>query len=182
MGKVEMVEKAKQQEKDNPLLMGLASAGILWWIGTIVLYAPKYMELKTSWPFDIIGYIFITISFVGACLEVGKIWKNKAFEYWGVSLVFLIPALLLHIIVDKVNIVPIVLVKSLILFLIMIGGPFILLGVPYLFERKKESVYEGDDEITIEENRKKKFELSLSLIIAFLSFITAIIKIIPLGK
>lgn len=173
--------KNKKVKKENPPFLGLAIAVMFWMWGILLFYIPTYLNLSDNLIFNILGFLSMTISFAGAFVEMSNLRKNEAYSYWGVSLVFLIPAILLHLAIDYYDISnPLsTVIKIILLILLFIGFPFIPIGFAYLFEKPKDE--KKSSELSPKEKaeeRSKKIQLSASIIITILSLSTAIIQLI----
>ena len=87
---------------DEPPTLGLAVVADLWLWGGLTILAPTYLAIR-GWDlaFNVVGLGMLVISFSGALLELSKLWQSEGLKYWGVSLVFLFPALILSSRLDK---------------------------------------------------------------------------------
>jgi len=148
---------------------------VLW--GALLLYAPVYLGIIGIWraPFNIL--------FGGAVIELGKLRKNEGVKYWGISLVFLLPALLLHLGVTFAYLVSPwdTVAKIAVLILMAIGGPLLFLGLPYMFWKPSSNVSEfSPQQLAEQKEAKRKIEINaiVSEIIALLSLLTAIVKFV----
>jgi hypothetical protein len=173
------------EEKASPPLERMSAWATIWLWGALLLYAPIYLNIIGTWraPFNILGLVAIIISFGGAVIELGKLRKNDGFKYWGVSLVFLLPALLLHLGVAFAYLVSPwdTVAKIAVLILIGIGGPLLFLGLPYMFWRPTQSVTElSPQQLAEQKEAKRKTDINtiVSAIIALLSLLTAIVKFV----
>ena len=115
-------------------------------------------------------------------MELGKYWKNEAFEYWGVGLIFAIPAILLFFAQKYFNILSLwgTLMKISVLFLLGVGFPFFFLGIPYLFWKKtpREQENETEDEKEDSEKREARFTTIATIILTLLGLATAAVKLV----
>jgi hypothetical protein len=172
------------EQRDAKHLEGLGIAGMFWLWGSLAWVAPPYIGFGGwgQWAFNIAGAVLIAIAFAGAGIELGKLWKNEAFEYWGVGLLFLVPAVLLHLTVWWAELAPFweVSAKSIALILAAFGGAFVMIGLPYLFAR---STVEGDgapeptpEEKTLDRQRRKELLASAGLLV--LTAASAILKVL----
>ena len=122
-----------QRDSDNePPLLGLAIAVALWWTAILFFYAPTYLHVHGNWAVALraAGAIALVISLGGAGFELAKIWKTQALESWGVALVFLTPAALLHLL--RLSSPWELIIRSLVLLLLAFGGTFVFWGFAYL--------------------------------------------------
>jgi len=182
-------QKSKKPKKPQPPLSGLAIVASLWLWGAILFYAPTYLSIVGGWriPFNVFGAIALITSFAGALIELGKFWKSEALSYWGAGLVFLIPAGILFALVEFYSLSPVLetIAKVAALLLLAFSGPFFFMGVPHFFwKEKQEQVSQTTEEIPEEEimaqklaRREARFTTIASIIIAFLSLATAVIKL-----
>lgn len=120
---------------------------------------------------------------MGAAIEVGKLWRNEAFGYWGVGLLFLVPAGLLHALAEFVALPSpgTGIVKGLALFLDALGGTFFLMGIPYFSwePSSQEQTTELSPEEEVEEKverRRTRGEIAGSAGLLLLTVISAILK------
>lgn len=182
-------EVKETQKKPSPPTLGFAVvADLLLW-GALLLYAPTYFTVTSGWRFAfyIPGFILLLISFVGALIELGKIWKSEGLSYWGVSLVFLIPAVALFLAVER-NIITGTLrtvAKIGFLILISIGGPLFFHGIPYFFWKDEVDIQSTgisptSDQETQHKSRKLKTNLEVvaNIVIALLALATAIVTLV----
>ena len=184
------VQGPKEPKKPQPPLSGLAIVASLWLWGAILFYAPTYLGIVGGWrvPFNVLGAIALIISFGGALVELGKFWKSEALSYWGVGLVFLIPAGILFALVKFYSLPSVLetITKAAALLLLAFSGPFFFMGVPYFFwKEKQEQFSQSEEEVSEEEavaqnlaRRKARFTTIASIIIAFLSLATAVAKLV----
>jgi hypothetical protein len=178
-------ENSVVEQKPSPPLERMSAWAMMWLWGALLLYTPIYLNVTGTWqaPFNVLGLIAIIISFGGAVIELGKLRKNDGFKYWGVSLVFLLPALLLHLGVAFRYIVPPwdTVAKIAVLILIAIGGPLLFLGLPYMFWKPTQNVAEiSPQQLAEQKEAKRKTDINtiVSAIIALLSLLTAIVKFV----
>jgi hypothetical protein len=187
-----MDNKTKQKEKKpTPPTSGLAIAGALWIWGFLLMYTPSYLGILGWWEytFYVLGFIALTISLAGALTELGKLRQSEGLSYWGVSLVFLLPALALYLLVkyQHIAVMMVLLAKIAFLLLIAIGVPFIFLGISYFFWKKEnvESERNPSERVALSKVEKVKptLEVMANIFIALLALATAIVtlveKIIP---
>lgn len=171
--------------EDKSPYEGLAFAAALWLWGSIVWFAPGYIGFGGAglWVCNIFGGILIAISFAGAGLEIGKLFKSEAFEWWGVGMVFLVPAALLHFAVwyAELGLFWEAIAKSVALFLDALGGTFVFFGLAYLFwhgppvEVAEDMTSEEAAERDAEEKRRRR-QYAASAGIFLLTIISAILK------
>lgn len=174
------------EKRPSPPLSGLAIVADLWLWGAILFYAPNYLGIVGTWRilFNVCGFLAITISFVGALLELSKIWKSEGLSYWGTSLAFLIPALLLHMAVRYYALLPLLesIARVSTLILAAIGGALVFQGVPYFFwQPAKEPTEQPSLAEAAEQKvarRRMNFEIAASIMIALLSLATAVVKLV----
>ena len=185
------VQGPKEPKKPQPPLSGLAIVASLWLWGTILFYAPTYLDIVGGWrvPFNVLGAIALIISFGGALVELGKFWKSEALSYWGVGLVFLIPAGILFALVEFYSLSSVLetIAKVAALLLLAFSGPFFFMGVPYFFWKEKQKQFSQSEEDVPEEEvvaqrlarREARFTTIASIIIAFLSLASAVFNGLP---
>lgn len=175
-------------KKPGPPTLGLAVVADLWLWGALLLYAPSYLGIPSGWEilFYIAGFIALIISFAGALTELGKLWQSEGLSYWGVSLVFLIPAVALYLSVEYQRITGTlsVVAKIAALLLMALGGPMFFQGIPYLFwkkiggAQKSESAPDSQDRESKSEKLKTNLEVVANVIVALLALTTAIVTLI----
>ncbi len=183
--------KAKEK-KPSPPTSGLAIAGAMWIWGALLMYAPSYLDIVGGWEylFYVPGFISLIISLAGALIEIGKLRQSEGLSYWGVSLVFLLPALAIYLLVDYQRITGglIVLAKIAVLLLVAFGVPFVFLGISYFFWKKEPSQVrlassEDTQPAKTIEKAKPTLEIAANILVAMLALATAIVtlvdKIIP---
>ena len=168
------------EEKINPKGLGFAIVADLWLWGAMAFFTPTLFSITSDWKwfFSVTGLILVLISFAGALLEVENYVNREVWGYWGVSLLFLVPSILLFILILQQIVSENFLVASKIIAMILltIGGPMFFQGVPYLFDWKK-STQKG---IFIQPEQKKKanFEIIGNILVALFSLVTAIVALI----
>lgn len=171
----------KENKKDDPKWSGFFIAAWFLVIGIILFYTPIYIGINgfIENVINIFGWLAIIVSFLGAFIELSEIFKNDGFSYIGVSLVFLIPAILLHFLQEQYlsNHIAIKSAKAGVVLFVIIGTGFVLYGISFLLEKSSNKTNETVV-VTKEENKKSVIELIAPIIIAILSLTTAIIKFI----
>lgn len=177
-----VIKKGKKNKSEKPPLIGLSVVATFLIWGGIAFYIPAYVDINNTIIFNIIGFTFLTISLGGSLIEISNIWKNEAYSYWGVSLVFLLPAILLHLSINYYEIIGFWsgVIKIAVIILLIIGTPFIPMGLSYLLWKRKDKNI-GEREISEEErvkNSTNKIQLITSLIIAILTLTTAIVQLV----
>ncbi|MHB9112357.1 MAG: hypothetical protein ACYC4D_06985 [Thermoleophilia bacterium] len=187
-----METKEIKSKKQSHPLEGMSIAAVMLWLGLLLLYSPYYLNINSSWRwlFNGLGGLAIMISFVGALLELAKLWKNQASEYFGISLVFLMPAGFVHFAIQRIAPTPVweIIGRSFVLVLAAFGGMFLIMAVPYIFLKPAElnsptKVTEQEAAEQRAEKRKTDINTIMSLIIALLSLAAGLIKlIIEFGK
>jgi len=177
---------ASQQKKTGPPLLGLAVVADLWLWGAILLYGPTYLGIVSGWriPLYVLGFFVLTISFAGALLELSKLWKSEGLNYWGVSLVFLIPAVALHTVVTRYALMPLLetIAKVATLLFIALGGAMVFHGAAYFLQTpSKDRVEKPSPEEAAREKavkRRANLEIVSSILVALLSLATAVVKLV----
>jgi hypothetical protein len=184
-------QNKQKEKKPSPPTSGLAIAGALWIWGFLLMYAPPYLGIIGWWeyPFYVLGFIVLTISLAGALTELGKLRQSEGLSNWGVSLVFLLPALALYLLVKYQRITGTLVIpaKIAVLLLVAIGVPFIFLGVSYFFWKTEhlEPPQKSSEQIAVSrvEKAKPTLEVIANIFVAMLALTTAIVtlveKIIP---
>ncbi len=156
------------------------------------MYAPSYLGIVGGWEyiFYILGFVALIISLAGALMEIGKLRQSEGLSYWGVSLVFLLPAFAIYLLVEYQRITGILvnLAKVAVLLLSAFGVPFIFMGLSYFFwknetPKKLEETSDHIEPASKVEKAKPTLEITANILIAMLAFATAIValveKIIP---
>lgn len=176
-----MVEKKDKKIEVSSEWSGFFMVAWLSVVGIILFYTPIYIGISGVFKVVVnaLGWIAIIISFAGALIELSNIFKNDGFSYIGTSLVFLIPAILLHISQERYlsNPTVIVIIKTVVIILIIIGSAFILLGVSAFIGTPSDK-FKKSIKVQKSEDKKNVFELLAPILIAILSVTTAIIKLI----
>lgn len=182
-------QEPRRSKKPQPPLSGLAIVASLWLWGAILFYTPTYLNIAGGWqiPFNVLGAIALIISFGGALLEFSKFWKSEALSYWGVGIIFLIPAIIFFVLVKLYPLAPLweTLAKTAALVLLAFSGPFFFMSVPYFFWKASQGQEpKHTEEVSAQEasaqktaQREAKFTKIASIIIALLSLATAVVKL-----
>lgn len=172
----------EKTKKPAPKWSGFFIASWFWIVGIIFFITPKYIGFSGIGEtiLVIFGWIALVISFVGALLELSKIYNNEAFKYVGVSLFFLIPSILMYLYIQN-NVITrgwAISIKILTILLVIVGSGILLYGISYFFESSP------NERSVVEPKRpsssKTKFEFFSSIIVAILSLTTALLQL--LGK
>lgn len=176
----------------DPKFSGLFIAIWLSVVGVLLFYAPVYIGID-GWVetlINILGWIVIIFSIMGCIFEISTIFKNKiptifkndGFSYLGISLVFFIPTILLHFFQKTylVNEIGIIFIKSLVIIFLIIGSGLLLYGISFLLEKKADNEkVKNEVAATIEKHRNtENFKLAVATIIAIISLVTSILKLI----
>lgn len=178
-------EKQKTSEESNPVLEGMFVAAIFWLWGALFLYAPVYLGIFGRWRtvFHVLGGLVLTISLIGAIVELNELRKNKAVTYWSVAMVFFIPAIFfqLGVMFGTFSSLWEKAAKIAVLILVFIGGPFLVMGLAYFLSRSAEKQEQKTSKTSSEEMAKQKAnkrKADLTLIITLLALATVVIKFI----
>jgi hypothetical protein len=178
------------KKTERPPGLGLAVVADLWLWGALSVWAPTYLQISSGWRFlfYVFGFVFLIVSFAGALLEIGKLWSKEGLDYWGVSLVFLLPAAVLYLLsaTGRIEGVLLTIAKVAFLLLLAVGGPMFLQGVPYFIrssDRKREPKPAEEHNLhRIREDkaaqRKTTLEIVGRILVAFLSLATAIVALV----
>lgn len=178
------VVKDGERNKPSPKWSGFFIAAWFLFVGAILFYTPVYIGIHGCEEkiINFFGWLAIVISFGGAFIELSNIFKNDGFSFLGVSLVFFVPAILLHILQSKYlsNKSGIIISKIIVILLLIIGSGLFLYGISFFLENLSNSRAKGEIAITKEMNMNKKsfIELISPIIIAILALATAIFQFI----
>lgn len=175
-------KKANKNKKNSPPLQGLAIASMFLIWGGLTFYLPTYLEIHNPVVFNTIGFLLLGFSLIFSLMEISSIWKNEAYSYWGVSLVFILPAVLLHFLTVYYEIVGVwnFIIRVGVSVLFFAGTPFIPFGFSYLVWRP-ENENKKEEELSKEEKTKNTtntIQLVISLIITLLTLVTAIVQLL----
>lgn len=182
-------DKKTRTKKPSPPASGLAMAAGIWVWGAMAFYAPTYFEITSGagkGVSNVLGAILIVVSLAGSLIELSKLWKTEALSYWGAGLVFLLPALGLHLVIvyhPLAHALEIV-AKIGIYVLVFFGVPFLFLGIPHFFwkpdsEQETQTIEKPTPEEKPPEERKGRKETlktAIAVAIVLLNLATAIIK------
>lgn len=161
----------------------------LWLFGALLLAAPAYLQVNSGWewPMYLLGFGALTLSFAGALTELGKLLKSEGLNYWGVGLVFLIPAVVLYLAAERHSVSSTVATpaKAGVLLLVALGGAMFFQGIPYFFWNKDGASPKGVDAhpaATVEPAAPREFKANrkaaANAIVAFLALATAVVTLI----
>jgi hypothetical protein len=182
-----MTDTNVQPNKPSPPTMGLAVVADLWLLGSLLLFIPNYFGIISGWQyiFSVLGFITLTISFGGALVELGKLWKSEGLGYWGASLVFLIPSVALYFAVKFQRITgPMSIVAKIgVLLLMAIGGPLFFHGIPYFFwkkdtDKQKVEITPSANQTIRTKSQNINLEVIANIIVALLALATAIVTLV----
>lgn len=152
-------------------------------VGITFFYTPIYIGLHGFLGsfINFLGWVAIIISLVGSFVELSNIFKNDGLSHFGVSLVFLIPAALLHIFQERslTNQIGIIILKIIIICFLLLGTGLLLYGISFLLENDKDKIL-SENLLREKKNITKKplLEHGLSIVVAILGLITAIIQFV----
>jgi hypothetical protein len=180
---------AKPADKRTPPTLGLAAVADLWLWGALLLYAPAYLALAAPWDMAsyILGFVAVTISFAGAFTELGKLLRSEWLNYWGVSLVFLIPGVVLFLAVGNGSVSGALETASRagVLVLLGLGGAMFFQGVPYLFWIDRAVSQEGigtqEHAVsvpTVQREHRANWRAAANGIVALLALATAVVTLL----
>ena len=177
-------EKLQVAKKPRPPLEGLYIAAIFWFWSIILFYAPIYLDFFGGWRIllRILAGVVITIGLVGALIELSKLRKSEALGYWSVGILFLAPAIFLHLVVmfGHIGSPWEVAIKILVVILTLFGGGLLILGLCYLFwqpQRQKEETSKISQQEIVERKATRR-KADFTLIITLLNFATALIMLV----
>ncbi|MFD1954564.1 hypothetical protein ACFSL6_10415 [Paenibacillus thailandensis] len=142
------------------------------------LFTNYYGNISTALNiiFNIVGWIALIIGVIGMMIETSRVLKNEAFSYWGVSLAFIIPLVLLHFYQINFinNLIVINIIKSLNVILFLIGSGIFLYGISFFFKNSTDPENEPKKK---SQSKKGKIETVVTISIALISIVTAIIQL-----
>jgi hypothetical protein len=172
------------QNRINPKWSGFFIAAWFLGVGAILFYTPCYIGIS-GWLeklIDCFGWISIIISFVGISIELSNIFKSDGLSYLGVSSIFLIPAILIHILQSKYisSQTGIVTSKVIVIMLLIIGSGLLFYGVSFFIEDLRNKDIKTEVAATTESGKKRKsiIELASPILIAILALVAAIFQFI----
>jgi hypothetical protein len=170
---------------------GIAVAACIWFWAAMAFYAPTYFGLASgalTASINIVGAVLLTVSISGALLELSKLWKRDALSYWGTGVVFLLPALGLHL--ATVNNPPAhkaleIPMRIGVYAFLAIGSPFIFMGLSHLSRKTGAVDTEQGQKASADTGpakpRRTRGETArtvLGFIVVLLNLVTAIIKLV----
>lgn len=154
---------------------GFAVAGSFGSWGSILWITPTYVQFSGTgqWICYILGGLCVAISFLGALQELSRLLGSEAFSWWGVAFVFLIPALLLHLIAYFFSLSPFwtVATKGVALLLDAVGVPFIFFGFATYFDEAAQQKPKSPEQKSV--NRRNTARTILAFVSAVLPPIVA---------
>lgn len=112
---------------------------IIWCsYGFIAWFLPHYLKIVGPCRifFYILGFLFIMLSMGIAVMELSNLWKNEGWDFIGLSLMLLIPAIVLHFVVTFFfTLIPILdqLAKFFVLVLAALGATCLFIGLDFIF-------------------------------------------------
>ncbi|WIM38282.1 hypothetical protein PO903_16720 [Paenibacillus sp. PK4536] len=174
-----MSKEKRISSKKSSNSSGFFIATWFWVVGMTFFYLPNYFGAVPNILeviFNSIGWITVIIGVGGILIEASYFLKNEAFNYWGISLVFLLVLLCLYYVqINYVsNIVIINVIKSICIILFLIGTGMFLYGISFFFNKPIETDFEVSNE---KQTKKSKVEMIITISIAMISIITAIIQL-----
>jgi len=179
-----MAKHQSNEQKKRPKWSGFFIAAWFWVFSIAMFYSPTYFKTTSAgiyYFFSVLGWLALTISIVGAFVEVSRIIKNEGFSYWGVSLVFLVPSLGLHLFQFKylTNNLWIIITKATVLILFLFGSGLFLYGISFFIEKKEHSQISDNQSTGFPPLKfKNSVELVSTILIALITVLTFIFQII----
>lgn len=170
----------------NPPSLNLSLAGAFWVCGIMFSYFPQYAGISApwSWVFILFAYACFLFSIVGAFFSLAAVKKSKFLEYAGMGAFFGIIGFLLHTWAEKQGSPGwlILTLKLLVLASGILGVSFIATGIPHLVEPRKSVSANQPTTMDVSTplifSRQPRFEKIISVVIALLSFLTALIPLV----
>lgn len=169
----------------KPPAVNLAAAAGLWLWGALALIAPTYVGFGSPWNWIAygLGPLFLVISFAGALIELSKLFRSEGLSYWGVSLVFLIPAAALFLIDSQHRLSGAMqsAARLGVIVLVAVGGFMLVLGVPYLTWTEEQLGDRGRTETDSESRAMaaaKTVKAGASALVALLALATAVATLV----
>lgn len=181
-----MGDEKRRTRKPRPPGSGLAVVASFWLWGALLFYAPTYLSATGGWRvfLNVLGGICLAISVAGAGTELGRMFRSEALSYWGVGLLFVLLAVLLHIATlgNRLLVVWTIVARLSVLLLVSVGGSIILYGFSYLFW-KSEEVPHGEQigrvpPETVEDTKGSTIKVVVAVVVVLLNFVTAVLKLL----
>lgn len=174
------------QSPHNPPSLNLSLAGAFWVCGIMFSYFPQYASISApwSWIFVLFAYVCFLFSIVGAFFSLAAVKKSKFLEYAGTGAFFGIIGFLLHTWAEKQGSPSwlILTLKLLVLASGILGVTFIATGIPHLVEPRKSvsatQLTATDVSAPLIFSKQPRFEKIISVIIALLSLLTALVPLL----
>jgi hypothetical protein len=96
-----MAKRRKRSRRIKHPWSGFAAAAGLWLFGVMFFVGPAYLGLDGTIRVVLfaIGTVWLALSMTFAAIELSDLLDNEGLKSWGVSLLFWIPALFLHLFV-----------------------------------------------------------------------------------
>ncbi|MCC6618767.1 MAG: hypothetical protein IT341_06975 [Chloroflexi bacterium] len=172
--------------KETPPAWGFAVAGILLWIGLLLIAAPPYVGFGAPWSYILYGLTAVVLffSFVGTFIELERSLKNEGLSYIGVGLALLLPSGILAWAEysDQIALFRPA-VRLAVLLLAALGGTFAIGSLPYLAWKRPPS---GDPPApdpeeqaeAVVQNRPGGWEVFARILVGMVSLLTAILALL----
>lgn len=168
-------DKNRKKYIPAPPHKGMVRATIWCFYGFFTLFLPHYLKCVGCWRtlFFALGTLFLILSIVLAVMELSNLWKNEGWDFIGLSLMLLIPAIVLHFTVTSfiTLILPLKrLVKFFVLVLAAFGSTCLIIGLDYIFGTPAEQ-----RKVT---KKRDNFRTIVTFIIPLLDIVIFIVKLI----
>ncbi len=175
-----------EKQSSNPPSLNLSLAGAFLIYGIMLFYFPGYAKISSpwSWIFYFLAYAFLLFSVAGTVVSLSAITKSEFVRFAGFGLAFGFIAFLLHNWSETQNAaeLPAILLKFSALIFAMIGVGGIAMAIPHLKNKQSSDITDRAQTTgsTAQESKpvKSRFEQFISVIIALLSFMTALVPLI----
>ena len=182
-------KKSKAKAKTNsfkPRGQDLSVAIGLLIVGIMFFYFPNYASISTpwSWIFYMMAYVLYFLSLVGTVTGLSKLVKNSEFvKFTGIAFIFGAITFLLHKWSQSSNMFSwfTLLLKLLALSSAIFTTLAISVGLPFIWDVNPETEQKrnlNDRDSEKETPRKSRFEQIVSVVIAVITLLTALVPLL----
>lgn len=178
--------KSERRKRSKHPWEGFANAAFFWLLAVLLFFSPEYVQFGgiAATVVAVLAVISLLISLLGVFSELGKLYQNRGLRLWGGGVVFLIPAVLLHLLGQNYVLHEYLemVARIAVLVFIALSGLMFFQGVPYLLWNSDSTP--GTDEQpsiaasdTSTRDWGRIWNTIASVIVGILTFATAVISL-----